>query len=383
MNSTSRKRGREHDVPRVAVNVVVAAALLSLWTTCAAADGRSGNSNLVRVFVPVGDGRVAIGGRHAWATGRDGAVAAVADWPCVTFNVSLVAAYPRSAPLAAVGVVMEGGHNDFLVFYDGQPASGGGGKLVTDDGLREHRLPPLPREAAARLNLSLVKVTEASYFVLKALLPLERMRLYGFAVYLAAVDGGTGVARLQSELMVTTARARNAKRRVEFFSDSDSNGTRDAVSMKVATIGGGDDGDDRVMAMAMAMAHSHSMAQKGRCGGADVMYWAGFGIEGPNSWRCIWSLEKYENCWEGYAALTSRWLDADYRIEAWSGKGVVKNAVGIGDPMPLYWNRSIAADAHLLTDFTLWVPDLVVILLGMRGGPQMNSTHALTSKLHS
>lgn len=79
-------------------------------------------------------------------------------------------------------------------------------------------------------------------------------------------------------------------------------------------------------------------------------------------------LETYENCWEGYAATVSRWLGADYHIEAWSGKGVVKNAISLfetsEDPMPLYWPRTIATDPASHWNFTLWVPDLVVILLG-------------------
>lgn len=275
-------------------------------------------TSTVRVFVPVRDERVVwIGsGRFEWGTGQGGLPVVVADWPCASFNASLRAA--PGARIVGVGVVMEGGHNDFLVFYNDRPVAAGrrGGKLLTDDQLREYGL-PRPNGADISdgyLNVSLVKATEASYFALQALLPLSRMRLYGFAVY---IDNATAAT---SELLIMPSAAQDravARRRIEFFSDSDSNG---------------------------------------------------FGIEGADSWTCLMGLETYENCWEGYAATVSRWLGADYHIEAWSGKGVVKNAISLfdtsEDPMPLYWPRTIATDPASHWNFTLWVPDLVVILLG-------------------
>ncbi len=96
---------------------------------------------------------------------------------------------------------------------------------ITDDQLRElkHGL-PRPNVADISdgyLNVSLAKATEASYFALQALLPLSRMQLYGFAVY---IDNATAAT---SELLImpSAAQARAvARRRIEFFSDSDSNG---------------------------------------------------------------------------------------------------------------------------------------------------------------
>jgi hypothetical protein len=167
-----------------------------------------------RLFVPVGDSRVWIGGRHAWGTGLGGAEVALVDWPCALFNVSL---RPEpSARIEGVGVVMEGGHNDFLVFFNDRAANGS--KLLTDDRLREY---PLPQPGLARagdgLNVSLVKITEASYFALKALLPLTRVRLYGFAIYI------TTALPMERQPLLSPPQA-TARRRIEFFSDSDSNG---------------------------------------------------------------------------------------------------------------------------------------------------------------
>jgi len=64
----------------------------------------------------------------------------------------------------------------------------------------------------------------------------------------------------------------------------------------------------------------------------------GFGIEGPDYYDCLFSLRRYENCFAGYASLLASAFDADLYLEAWSGKGVVKNAVDFysesAAPMP-------------------------------------------------
>ncbi len=61
-----------------------------------------------------------------------------------------------------------------------------------------------------------------------------------------------------------------------------------------------------------------------------------------------------------------------YHIEAWSGKGVVRNYADPNrvsvDPMPVYWNRTIATAPSNFTanlyDFSKYIPDAVVINLG-------------------
>ena len=53
----------------------------------------------------------------------------------------------------------------------------------------------------------------------------------------------------------------------------------------------------------------------------------GFGIDGPDDTDCFLSLPEYENCHASYSANLARALDAELRMEAWTGLGVFKNAV--------------------------------------------------------
>merc|ERR1711974_502696 len=72
-----------------------------------------------------------------------------------------------------------------------------------------------------------------------------------------------------------------------------------------------------------------------------------------------------------YVSLLARSLDAEYHVEAFSGKGITQNAaksLGFSGPitMPAYWGRTLPGDDNPTTvwNFTRWVPDLVVVLLG-------------------
>lgn len=92
----------------------------------------------------------------------------------------------------------------------------------------------------------------------------------------------------------------------------------------------------------------------------------GFGIEGPGV-KCS-EERKYKNNYLAYGPVASRALDAEYHIEAISGRGVVRNWAEKGkvskDPMPLYFDRTCQNDPELKWDFKSWIPDAVVINLG-------------------
>ena len=59
-------------------------------------------------------------------------------------------------------------------------------------------------------------------------------------------------------------------------------------------------------------------------------------------------------------------MNAETHIEAWSGKGVVRNAIGVpGPPMPEYWTKVDTNSDLNSWDFPIsWVPDAVIIYLG-------------------
>ena len=92
----------------------------------------------------------------------------------------------------------------------------------------------------------------------------------------------------------------------------------------------------------------------------------GFGDEGETA-DCHFS-PLTENANMSYAAITSRVLNADYSMIAYSGRGVVRN---YGDtnktsinPMPSLYDRTCFNDSTTKWNFTKWIPQAVVINLG-------------------
>eukprot|EP01114_Cavostelium_apophysatum_P008344 TRINITY_DN2075_c0_g2_i1.p1 TRINITY_DN2075_c0_g2~~TRINITY_DN2075_c0_g2_i1.p1 ORF type:complete len:391 (+),score=52.78 TRINITY_DN2075_c0_g2_i1:51-1223(+) len=82
---------------------------------------------------------------------------------------------------------------------------------------------------------------------------------------------------------------------------------------------------------------------------------------------CDFSAET-ENNWLAYGPVIARNLSAEYYLEAWSGKGVVRN---YGDPnitskvpFPKYYPHTLANDFSTVWDFATYIPDGVVINLG-------------------
>ncbi|MES3023524.1 MAG: GDSL-type esterase/lipase family protein [Pseudomonadota bacterium] len=67
---------------------------------------------------------------------------------------------------------------------------------------------------------------------------------------------------------------------------------------------------------------------------------------------------------KGYGALTARHYDADYRVHAISGRGVVRNFDGFaGDPLPLAYPY-VLFDKATLDTAPAWRPQWIVISLG-------------------
>jgi lysophospholipase L1-like esterase len=75
-----------------------------------------------------------------------------------------------------------------------------------------------------------------------------------------------------------------------------------------------------------------------------------------------------------FGALVARHYDADYQINAISGRGIVRNYDGsVGDPLPVAWPWVLFDKKNLYSD-TAWQPEVIVISLG---------TNDFTTALHS
>jgi len=92
----------------------------------------------------------------------------------------------------------------------------------------------------------------------------------------------------------------------------------------------------------------------------------GFGNEGETA-DCHFS-PGTENANMSYAAITSRALNADYSLIAYSGRGVVRNYGDTNktsrDPMPSLYDRACFYDSTTKWNFSKWIPQAVVINLG-------------------
>jgi len=92
----------------------------------------------------------------------------------------------------------------------------------------------------------------------------------------------------------------------------------------------------------------------------------GYGNEGPGL-ECK-ELRPYQNSDQAYGAFLERDLSAEVRITAISGKGVVRNygdkAKSSPDPMPSFYDRTLAGDVTLKWDFGQWIPGAFILFLG-------------------
>lgn len=92
----------------------------------------------------------------------------------------------------------------------------------------------------------------------------------------------------------------------------------------------------------------------------------GYGIEAPNAF--CGDQKPFENPDLTCVGLLAKKLDADLTIIAFSGKGLVRNYGETGpvsdDPLPFYYDRTLANDPDKKWNFTKSVPGLVIIHLG-------------------
>jgi len=91
----------------------------------------------------------------------------------------------------------------------------------------------------------------------------------------------------------------------------------------------------------------------------------GYGDEGV--FPCSFSAQT-ENSYVTYGAKIAAHFGAEFNLECWSGKGVVRNygdsKVESVDPFPIYFNRTMATSSNIIWDFSKWVPSAVVVNLG-------------------
>ena len=92
---------------------------------------------------------------------------------------------------------------------------------------------------------------------------------------------------------------------------------------------------------------------------------AGYGVEGIEP--CTWSAST-ENVLDSYATLVAAAVDAEVIVVAWSGKGMVRNYGDVNttskDPMPIYYNRTLANIPSSYWNPQGYTPDIVLVALG-------------------
>lgn len=91
----------------------------------------------------------------------------------------------------------------------------------------------------------------------------------------------------------------------------------------------------------------------------------GYGNEGTSPCRFTVGTE---NNYDSYGPMSARALNAEIFVEAWSGKGVVRNGgdpnITSHTPFPAYYPRTLANNENMLWDFSQYLADAVVINLG-------------------
>jgi len=91
----------------------------------------------------------------------------------------------------------------------------------------------------------------------------------------------------------------------------------------------------------------------------------GYGVEGHHP--CSFS-PYTENYSKTYAAVIARTVGAQYHVECWSGKGVVRNYgwpnITAPEPFPVDFPRTLANVATSSWDFNAWQPHAVLLNIG-------------------
>jgi hypothetical protein len=96
-------------------------------------------------------------------------------------------------------------------------------------------------------------------------------------------------------------------------------------------------------------------------------YVCGYGVEAPST-QCE-SLLPYENATKAFGVLVAQDLQAEYHIEAFSGKGVVRNNADpltlSAHPFPPLFDQTLCADPKSTWDFSKWIPNVILVELGV------------------
>ncbi len=95
-------------------------------------------------------------------------------------------------------------------------------------------------------------------------------------------------------------------------------------------------------------------------------YTVGYGADATTT-SCS-PLRPWDNNDAAYGPVSAKALGAEYSIQAISGKGMVHNygdGVALSqEPMPFYFDRTLAGSAQPAWSFPSWIPDVVVVALG-------------------
>lgn len=93
---------------------------------------------------------------------------------------------------------------------------------------------------------------------------------------------------------------------------------------------------------------------------------AGYGAD-ATTLQCS-SLRPYDNNWLAYGPVTARALEAEYSVQAISGLGMIHNyndpSPESREPLPFFFDRTLAGSAQPAWNFASWIPHLVVVALG-------------------
>lgn len=92
----------------------------------------------------------------------------------------------------------------------------------------------------------------------------------------------------------------------------------------------------------------------------------GFGVESGTSPLCFFRMKQVQNCLESWATHLSEHFNAEYRIEAVSGKGVMRNSLAVfGKKMPTLFTRvsdNSAVNSYKFEDG--YFPHILFICIG-------------------
>ena len=262
-------------------------------------------------FVPASDARIGYEGRFTAPSDAD--PVARFDWPCSTITLSVVRTAGGGA--ATISALLTGGGSRFLA-------------TLTEDSTQRVI-------ARVQLNSTARQAANVTVAALGAAEPAAAATLRLRKLSEASEDGHVPPALAQA-----------------------------TASFGGFTLAGG--------GLAPAAAAPAPPARKIEFFGASDT--AGFGVDGfpdPGTATCLLHMVRYESCDEAYSARLAAALGAEAHVQAWAGKGLLRNAdqlipAAFGAPLPTYFNRTLATDGGAATawDWGRWLPDVVVVSLG-------------------